>query len=313
MDADDKLSFDLPSGRSLMRRDLPDLIAFVAIARDKSFTRAAARLGISQSALSHTMRTLEERLGLRLLMRTTRSVAATEAGEHLLRTVGPRLDEIEMAVDALSDLRGKPSGTLRITASEHAANTILWPVLESFLPSYPDINVEISVNYGFADIVSERFDAGIRLGEQVAKDMIAVRVGPAMRMAVVAAPSYFATRSKPKRPQDLTGHSCINLRLPTHGNLAVWDFERDHRELKVRVEGQVIATSVTQILLASLKGMGLAWVPEDMAMPHFEDGSLVRVLDAWCQPFPGYHLYYPNRRESSSALSRLVDTLRYRE
>lgn len=298
--------------RSPIRRDIQDIIAFIAVAQERSFTRAAARLGTSQSALSHTVRGLESRMGIRLLTRTTRSVAPTEAGERLLHKVGPRLDEIEIEVDALGELRERPSGNLRITTAEHAANTIIWPALATFLPAYPDISVEVSVNYELIDIVSERFDIGVRIGEQVAKDMIAVRIGPDMRMAVVATPSYFNGRRKPHAPQDLTEHRCINLRLPTRGNLAVWDFEKDHREIKVRVEGQVIASNVSQILFAALQGMGLAWLPEDIVLPHLADGSLVRVLEKWCQPFPGYHLYYPNRREGSPALSRLVDALRYR-
>jgi len=295
-----------------MRRDIQDLVAFVAVARDRSFTRAAARLGTSQSALSHTIRGLEARLGIRLLTRTTRSVAPTEAGERLLAQVAPRLDEIESEVDALRDLREKPAGNLRITMAEHAANTIIWPALATFLPDYPDISVEVSVNYGLVDIVSERFDAGVRLGEQVARDMIAVRIGPDMRMAVVAAPSYFARKKRPQKPEDLTDHNCINLRLPTHGSLAVWDFEKNGRELKVRVEGQVVATSASQMLFAALKGMGLAWLPEDVALPHIEAGDLVRVMEKWCAPFPGYHLYYPNRLQGSAALSLLVEALRYR-
>jgi DNA-binding transcriptional LysR family regulator len=226
--------------------------------------------------------------------------------------VGPRLEEIESDLDALSALRDQPSGNLRITTAEHAANTIIWPVLATFLPKYPDVSVEVSVNYGLIDIVSERFDLGIRLGEQVAKDMIAVRIAPDMRMAVVGSPSYFAHRRRPLTPQDLTDHNCINLRLPTHGSLAIWDFEKNGRELKVRVDGQVTAGSVSQILFAALKGMGLGWIPEDVALPHFAEGTLVRVLDKWCTPFPGYHLYYPNRRQGSPALSLLVEALRYR-
>lgn len=295
-----------------MRRNIQDIIAFIAVAREQSFTRAAARLGTSQSALSHTIRGLEERLGVRLLIRTTRSVAPTEAGERLLSTVGPHLEEIEVEVEALRELRERPSGNLRITTAEHAANTIIWPALATFLPKYPDITVEVSVNYGLVDIVAERFDIGIRLGEQLAKDMIAVRIGPDMRMAVVAAPSYFAGRRKPHAPHELTGHNCINLRLPTHGSLAIWDFEKDGHELKVRVEGQVIAGSVSQILFAALQGMGLAWLPEGVVSEHLEAGALVRVLERWCQPFPGYHLYYPNRRQGSPALAVLIEALRYR-
>ncbi|UPG93842.1 LysR family transcriptional regulator [Luteibacter aegosomatissinici] len=295
-----------------MRKDIQDIMAFIAVARERSFTRAAARMGTSQSALSHTIRGLESRLGVRLLTRTTRSVAPTEAGERLLQTVAPRLDEIEAEMDALGELREKPAGSLRITTAEHAANTIIWPALERFLPQYPDISVEVAVNYGLVDIVAERFDIGIRLGEQVARDMIAVPIGPEVRMAVVGSPAYFAKRKKPKTIEDLPDHNCINLRLPTHGGLMQWDFEKDGREVKVRVEGQVTATSGTQVMDAALRGLGLGWVPEDMVLGHIADGTLVRVLDKWCQPFPGYHLYYPNRRQGAPALTALVEALRYR-
>jgi DNA-binding transcriptional LysR family regulator len=295
-----------------MRKDIQDIMAFIAVARERSFTRAAAKMGTSQSALSHTIRGLEARLGVRLLTRTTRSVAPTEAGERLLQTVAPRLDEIEAEMDALGELREKPAGSLRITTAEHAANTIIWPALERFLPQYPDISVEVAVNYGLVDIVAERFDIGIRLGEQVARDMIAVPIGPEVRMAVVGSPAYFTRRKKPKTLQDLTGHNCINLRLPTHGGLMVWDFEKDGREVKVRVEGQVTATSGSQVLDAAMRGLGLGWVPEDMVLGHIADGTLIRVLEKWCKPFPGYHLYYPNRRQGAPALTALVEALRYR-
>ncbi|WP_429244774.1 LysR family transcriptional regulator [Luteibacter sp. 621] len=295
-----------------MRKDIQDIMAFIAVARERSFTRAAAKMGTSQSALSHTIRGLEARLGVRLLTRTTRSVAPTEAGERLLQTVAPRLDEIEAEMDALGELREKPAGSLRITTAEHAANTIIWPALERFLPQYPDIAVEVAVNYGLVDIVAERFDIGIRLGEQVARDMIAVPIGPEVRMAVVGSPVYFTRRKKPKTLQDLTDHNCINLRLPTHGGLMVWDFEKDGREVKVRVEGQVTATSGSQVLDAAMRGLGLGWVPEDMVLGHVADGTLIRVLEKWCKPFPGYHLYYPNRRQGAPALTALVEALRYR-
>ncbi|HEY4091579.1 MAG TPA: LysR family transcriptional regulator [Luteibacter sp.] len=295
-----------------MRKDIQDIMAFIAVARERSFTRAAAKLGTSQSALSHTIRGLESRLGVRLLTRTTRSVAATAAGERLLQTVAPRLDEIEVEVDALSELRERPAGNLRITTAEHAANTIIWPALERFLPQYPDISVEVAVDYQLVDIVAERFDIGIRLGEQVARDMIAVPIGPPVRMAVIGSPAYFARRKKPKTPQDLTDHACINLRLPTHGGLMIWDFEKDGHEVKVRVEGQVIASSGTQMLDAALRGLGLGWVPEDMALPHIAQGTLARVLEKWCEPFSGYHLYYPNRRQGAPALTALVEALRYK-
>jgi len=267
---------------------------------------------VSQSALSHTIRGLEARLGLRLLTRTTRSVSPTEAGERLLQTVGPRFEEIEAELAALSELREKPAGTIRITTGEHAANVILWPALMKFLPNYPDIKVEITVDYGLTDIVAQRYDAGVRLGEQVAQGMIAVRIGPDMRMAVVGAPSYFAKRSPPKKPQDLTDHDCINLRLPTYGGLYAWEFEKGNRELKVRVGGQLIFNGISQRLNAVLAGFGLAYMPEDVAQPYIAQGRLVRVLEDWCPPFPGYHLYYPSRRQSSPAFALLVDALRYR-
>jgi DNA-binding transcriptional LysR family regulator len=295
-----------------VRKDLYDLIAFLSVAKERSFTRASAKLGISQSALSHTIRKLESRLGVRLLTRTTRSVSPTEAGERLLLSAGPRLEEIEAELAALSELREKPAGTLRITTAEHAADTLLRPALEKLLPAYPDIKVEVAIDYGLIDIVAQRYDAGIRLGEQVAKDMIAVRIGPDMRMAVVGSPAYFKKHPVPKKPQDLTAHNCINLRLPTYGNLYAWEFERQGRELKVRVDGQLVLGTISQIEKAVLAGLGLAWVPEDLARTHIAKGRLIRVLEAWCQPFPGYHLYYPNRRQFSPALSVLVDALRYR-
>ncbi len=295
-----------------MRENVNDLLAFLAVARERSFTRAAARLGVSQSALSHTIRGLEARLGLRLLTRTTRSVAPTEAGERLLRNVGPRFEEIEAELDALSEFRDKPAGTIRITTGEHAAGTILWPALAKLLPKYPDIKVEINADEALTDIVAERYDAGVRLGEQVGKDMIAVRIGPAMRFLVVGAPSYFAKRPVPKKPQDLVGHSCINIRLPTRGGLYAWEFEKAGRELKVRVEGQLVFNRLTHIVTAALAGFGLAFVPEDLVAPHVAKGRLKPVLEDWCAPFPGYHLYYPSRRQSSPAFALLVDALRYR-
>jgi DNA-binding transcriptional LysR family regulator len=289
-----------------------DLIAFLAVARAQSFTKAAGKLGVSQSALSHTIRGLEERLGLRLLTRTTRSVAPTEAGERLLVSIGPRLDEIESELAALSAFREKPAGTIRINAGEHAADAVLWPALEKLLPDYPDINVEIIVDYGLTDIVAERYDAGVRLGEQVAKDMIAVRIGPDMRMAVVGAPTYFDTRPKPLTPQDLTDHNCINLRLPTYGSVYAWEFEKDGRELRVRVEGQLVFNNIALRLNAVLAGLGLAYMPEDLVEAHLAEGRLVRVLEDWCLPFSGYHLYYPSRRHTSPAFALVVDALRYR-
>jgi DNA-binding transcriptional LysR family regulator len=294
------------------REELVDLNAFVAVAEDRSFTRAAAKLGTSQSALSFTIRRLEERLGVRLLTRTTRSVSATDAGERLLRTLGPALDKIGAELAALSELREKPAGNIRITAAEHAAETILWPTLATFVVEYPDIKVEVAVDYGLTDIVAERYDAGVRIGEQVAKDMIAVPIGPDMRMAVVAAPSYFANRPRPKHPRDLTAHDCINLRLPTYGGLFAWEFEKRGRELKVRVDGPLVFNNMALRLKAALAGLGLSYMPEDTVQPYIDDGQLVRVLDDWCAPFAGYHLYYPSRRQTTPAFALLIDVLRYR-
>jgi DNA-binding transcriptional LysR family regulator len=296
----------------MARESINNLVAFLAVARERNFTRAAAKLGVSQSALSHTIRDLEARLGVRLLTRTTRSVSPTQAGERLLHTIGPRLDEIDAELAALSEFRDKPAGTIRITATDYAADTILLPKLTKFLRQYPDIKIEMIVDYGLTDIVAGRYDAGVRAGEQVAKDMIAVRIGPDMRSAVVGAPSYFKNRAEPKRPQDLIGHNCINLRLPTHGGLYAWEFEKGGRELKVRVEGQLVFNGTFQMLNAALAGFGVAYVPEDLVLPHLAKGRLKRVLADWCPPYPGYHLYYPSRRQSSAAFSLLVDALRYR-
>jgi DNA-binding transcriptional LysR family regulator len=293
------------------RENFSDLLAFLAVAKERSFTRAAAQLGVSQSGLSQTIRGLEQRLGLRLLTRTTRSVAPTEAGERLLHTVGPRFEEIEAELEALSELREKPAGTIRITATDYAADTVLWPKLVNFLQDYPDIKVEIIIDYGLTDIVAQGYDAGVRSGEQVAKDMIAVRIGPDMRLAVVGAPSYFAKRSLPRTPQDLIGHTCINLRLPTHGGLYAWEFEKGGRALRVRVEGQLVFNGTVQMLNGALAGFGLAYVPEGLAQPHIDKGRLRRVLEDWCPSVSGYHLYYPSRR-SSPAFALLVDALRYR-
>src|SRR6266446_146864 len=300
-------------GHSTMRKEtLSDLISFLAVAQDRSFTKAAAKLGVSRSALSHTLRGLEARLGLRLLARTTRSVSPTAAGERLLAGVGHRIEEIEAELEKLSELREKPAGTIRITAHEHAVHAVLLPALSKLLPQYPDINVEVTIDYGLTDIVAQRFDAGVRSGGQVAKDMIAVRLGPDLRMAVVGAPSYFDTHSVPKRPQDLTAHSCINLRLPTHGGLYAWEFEKGRRELRVRVEGQLVLNGTTPMLNAAVAGLGLAYVPEDLAQPYVNTGALKRVLEDWCEPYSGYHLYYPSRRQSSPAFALMVDALRYR-
>jgi DNA-binding transcriptional LysR family regulator len=294
------------------RKNVNNLLAFLAVAKERSFTKAAAKLGVSQSALSHTIRGLEEELGLRLLTRTTRSVAPTEAGERLLHAVGPRFDEIDSELTALSELREKPSGNIRITTGEHAAETILWPTLAKLLPEYPDIHVELVVDYGLTNIVAERYDAGVRIGEQVAKDMIAVRIGPDMRMAVVGSPSYFAERKRPQTPQDLTAHDCINLRLPTYGGLYAWEFEKNGRELKVRAEGQLVFNNLALRLNAALAGLGLAYLPEDQVQRHLADGGLVRVLADWCPPFSGYHLYYPSRRQTTPAFALVVNALRYK-
>jgi DNA-binding transcriptional LysR family regulator len=297
----------------MLRENVDDLLAFLAIARERSFTRAAAQLGVSQSALSHAIRGLEERLGLQVLTRTTRSVSPTDAGERLIARLGPRFAEIEDELAALTALRDKPAGTIRITAGEHAAATILSPVLQRLLPAYPDINVEIAVDNGFTDIVAERYDAGIRLGEQVERDMVAVPVGPDQRMAVVAAPRYFLARSKPFRPQDLTQHNCINFRQPTRGGLYAWEFEREGRALKVRVEGQLVFNTLGPTLEASLAGVAIAYLPEDVVAPDLAAGRLLRVLEDWCPPFPGYHLYYPSRRQMSAAFALLAEALRHRE
>lgn len=297
-----------------MKRDeLGDLAAFLAVAEAQSFTRAAAGLGTSQSALSHTVKRLEARLGLRLLTRTTRSVAPTEAGERLIETLRPALDDIDERLAALTALREKPSGTIRINTSEHAAETVLWPRLARFLPDYPDIKVELTVEHGFTDIVAGRYDAGVRLGEQVARDMIAVPIGPDMRMAVVGAPGYFKGRKRPNIPQDLDAHVCINRRFTSSGGLYAWEFEKNKRELKVRVEGRLAFNNGGLCLKAALDGFGLAFLPEDRVLAHLREGRLVRVLSDWCAPFPGFHLYYPSRRQQSPAFALLVEALRYRK
>ncbi|MDW9364363.1 LysR family transcriptional regulator [Sinorhizobium meliloti] len=296
----------------MVMENFNDLAAFAVVAKERSFTRAAAKLRVSPSALSQTIRNLEERLGLRLLTRTTRSVASTEAGERLLRTIAPRFDEIEAELAALSELRDKPAGTVRITAGEHPAISLLQPALKRFLPDYPDIQVEIIIDYGLTDIVAEGYDAGVRMGEQVAKDMIAVRIGPDMRMALVASPGYFERHPLPKTPQDLTDHNCINIRLPTYGGVFPWGLEKDERDVKVRGDGQLVFNSLAMRLASALDGLGVAYMPEDHVLPYLADGRLVRVLEEWCPYFPGYHLYYPSRRHSSPALTVLVENLRYR-
>jgi len=296
----------------MQRTNLNDLAAFITVARERSFTRAAAKLGISQSSLSHLIRDLETRLGLRLLTRTTRSVAPTDAGERLLNHVGPRLDEVESELGSLRELRDQPSGTIRITSTDYATDTLLWPRLVPFLRRYPEIKIEVITDYGLTDIVAARYDAGVRAGEQVAKNMIAVRVGPDCSMAVVGAPAYFKKHPEPKLPQDLVHHDCINLRLPTHGGLYAWEFEKNHRELRVRVEGQLTFNGTPQMLSAALAGFGLAYLPEDLVHAHIARRRLKRVLQDWCPPYSGYHLYYPSRRQASTAFALMLEALRYR-
>ena len=296
----------------MQRGNLDDLRALVAVGRERSFTKAAAKLGVSQSALSQTIRQLEMRLGVRLLTRTTRSVSPTEAGERLLRTVEPRFEEIDAEIATIAELREKPAGTIRITATEYAIEALLVPRLSRLLRSYPGIKVEMTVDYGLRDIVAAGYDAGVRSGEQVAKDMIAVRIGPDLRMAVAGAPSYFRNRPEPKKPQDLIGHNCINLRLPTHDNVYAWEFDKNGRDLRVRVEGQLTFNATSQQIHAAVAGLGLVYAPEGMVQPHVAKGKLRRVLGDWCQPYPGYHLFYPSRRQSSAAFSLVVDALRHR-
>jgi DNA-binding transcriptional LysR family regulator len=296
----------------MRREELVDLNAFATVAEERSFTRAAAKLGTSQSALSHTVNRLEARVGVRLLTRTTRRLAPTEAGERMLRALGPALDAIDEALAAARELSEKPAGTIRITTLEHAAHAVLWPALEKLLPSYPDVRVELVIEQSFTDIVAERFEAGVRLGESIAKDMVAVRIGPDLRMAVVGSPAYFATNPKPRTPQDLAQHRCINLRLATAGGLYAWELQKGRRELHVRVDGQLVFNDPPMMLRAAAAGFGLACVPDDHAAAMIAEGKLIRVLEDWCPPFAGYHLYYPSRRRPSAAFSLLVDALRYR-
>ncbi len=295
-----------------VRDNISDLVVFLAVARAGSFTRAAVQLGISQPTLSHLIRGLEKRLGLRLLSRTTRSVSTTEAGERLLRAIAPHFDGIEAGLAALTELREKPSGTIRITTGDHQAETILMPAVSKLLSAYPDINIEISVNLGFVDIVAERFDAGIRLGETIAQDMIAVRIGPGMCMAVVGSPVYFAEKPPPRTPHDLAAHNCINLRFPTLGGVSVWEFEKGGRPVNVRVEGQLIVNDIALARAGALDGSGLAYLPLDYVEKDIDTGRLVRVLASWCEPFPGYHLYYPSQRQPTLAFTLLVEALRFR-
>ncbi|TAL80329.1 MAG: LysR family transcriptional regulator [Beijerinckiaceae bacterium] len=296
----------------MARNNFDDLVAFRAVATERSFTRAAAQMGLSTSALSHTIRGLEERLGIRLLNRTTRNVVPTEAGERLLGAVGSHFDGIEAELHALGEMRDKPAGTIRITTGAHPARTIIEPSLARLLPDYPDIKVELSVDAGFVDIVAERFDAGVRLGETIAQDMVAVRIGPDIRMAAAASPTYFSRHEVPQTPHDLSGHNCINLRFPTYGGLYAWEFEKKNRALNVRVDGQMIVNDPSLALQAAIDGLGIVYLPEDQVLPLVEDRVLRRVLEDWCPPFPGYHLYYPSRRQHSSGFALLIEALRFR-
>ena len=297
----------------MVRRNLNDLLSFVTVAREGSFTRAAAQLGVTQSALSQAISGLEAKLGIRLLTRTTRSVSPTAAGEQLLQAIGHRFDDIESELDALTALRDKPAGTVRITCGDHIVRTTLLPKIAPLLVEFPDIKVEFDVSYGFRDIVADRFDAGVRLGDTIDKDMIAVPIGPKLRMAAVASPAYFASQPAPKAPSDLVAHRCINMRFPTHGGLYVWEFERRAEKLNVRVDGQVVFNSTPHIVLAALEDLGIAYLPEEEFAPHIEEGRLVRVLQDWCAPFDGYYLYFPSRRQPSPAFSRVVEALRFRQ
>lgn len=296
----------------MSRENVNDLLAFLAVARERSFTKAAAKFGISQSALSHTIRGLETRLGVRLLTRTTRAVSPTEAGERLLNGIGPHFDEIDAQIDALSDLRDKPAGNIRISAPDHAINSVLWPKLQKFLPKYPDIKVELLRENGLTDIVTERYEAGVRMGEQLAKDMISARIGPDFRFAVVGAKSYLKDQAEPQHPQDLIRHTCINERLPTSGGFWAWEFEDQGREIKIRVTGQLVFNNSYQAVEAAVAGFGLAYVPEDVALPHIQKGRLVRVLQDFSPHWDGYYMYYPSRRQSSPAFVALVEALRHR-
>ncbi|MEA9579435.1 MULTISPECIES: LysR family transcriptional regulator [Xanthomonas] len=296
----------------MARDNFKDLLALIAIVREGSFTRAAATLGVSQSALSHTIRGLEATLGLRLLTRTTRSVAPTEAGERLIQTVAPRFTEIEDALSALSEMRDTPAGNVRITATDYAARAILWPKLSKLLQQYPDINVEMFIDNGLTDIVADRYDLGVRLGDQVEKDMIAARIAPDMRMALVASPSYLARRPLPKTPQDLTAHRCINLRMKTAGGIYAWELEKDGREVIVRVQGQLTFNGTYEAVDAAVDGFGIAFVQEDLARAHIKAGRLRWIMKDWSPTWPGLHAFYPSRRHSSPAFNLVLDALRYK-
>ena len=295
----------------MVRDSVSDLVACIAVAREGSFTRAAIKLGVSQPALSHTLRTLEERLGVRLLNRTTRSVAPTEAGERLLRSIEPQFTQIEASLAALTELRDTPSGIVRLTSTHHAAETVLWPRLVKVMRDYPDITIELVTDEGLTNIVSERFDAGVRVGEFVEKDMIAVRIGPEIRQAIVGTPGYFKTHDIPRRPEDLTSHRCINLRRVTRGGYFPWEFEKRGREINVRVEGPLAVNSLELAREAALEGIGLAYLPDDLVTDDVAGKRLVRVLEDWCEPFPGYHLYYPSSRQHAPAFAVVLDALRY--
>ncbi|MCH1921567.1 LysR family transcriptional regulator [Shewanella sp. A3A] len=295
----------------MARENYNELIAFIAVARECSFTKAAAHLGITQSALSHTVKGLEKRLGIRLLSRTTRNVSLTEAGERLLTRISPKFEEIDTEISLLSELRDKPAGTIRISSSDHAIDTLLWPKLAEVLKQYPDIKLELCVDYGFTDIVARRFDAGVRFGEAISNDMIAIRIGPDLSMAAVATPAYFSQHAKPVVPHDLLQHNCINLRFPTYGGLYAWEFEKGDRQLNVNVDGQLVFNNINQILQATLASFGIAFLPEDIFQPYVDSGELVRVLADWCPPFAGYHLYFPHRMRSSPAFDVIVNALRY--
>jgi DNA-binding transcriptional LysR family regulator len=295
----------------MLKENFNDLCYLIVVARERSFTRAAAKLGVSQSALSHAIRGLEERLGVRLLTRTTRSVAPTDAGETLIASIGPRFDQIETDLVALTDRRDRVAGTLRITAGEHALSSTLWPLLKPFLKAWPDVNIELTTDNTLTDIVNDRFDAGVRLGDQIARDMVAVRIGPDWRMVVVGAPDYFAVQGKPETPTDLQQHRCINMRLPTHGGVYPWEFSRDDQQIRIRVEGQLIFNNLNARVEAAIAGLGLAYVPEDCVSEAVATGTLVKVLDAWCEPFSGYHLYYPSRKQHTAAFARLLDAVRW--
>jgi len=295
----------------MLKENFNDLLSFLMVAEERSFTRAAARLGVSQSALSHAIRGLEERLDLRLLTRTTRSVALTEAGERLVNAIGAHISEIEHQLVALGDMRATPAGNIRLTAGEHAIHSVLWPVLNPFLQRYPDIHVEVIADNSLTDIVSGRFDAGIRLGEQLAKDMVAIPIGPQLRFVAVGSPDYFAKHGQPETPQALQRHRCITMRLPTQGGLYAWEFEKDGRTVNVRVDGQLTINSLPQRIDAARSGLGIAFVPEDTVAADIANGQLLNVLDDWGAPFPGYYLYYPSRRQHTTAFSLFVDALRY--